>query len=140
MSQPALTPRLVVSDAAAAQAFYVEAFGASAGPCYRGPDGVVVHAEVTLLGTTFSLTDDVWDPAPSGQRATPVLLHLSCEDPDALAERAVAAGATLLIPIEDRPWGKREGRVGDPFGHGWILSRTDATLTEAELRRRGAIG
>lgn len=139
MSQPALTPRLVVSDAAAAQSFYVEAFGATAGPCYRNGDGNVVHAEVHLLGTTFSLVDAVWDAAPTGDRGTPVLLHLCCADPDALAASAVAAGGTVLIPIDDRAWGKREGRVIDPFGHGWILSRADVALSDDELRERGAI-
>jgi uncharacterized glyoxalase superfamily protein PhnB len=34
----------------------------------------------------------------------------------------VEAGATEIVPVEDRPYGKCEGRVRDPFGHLWIIS------------------
>jgi PhnB protein len=36
----------------------------------------------------------------------------------------VEGGGRLIIPIEDRPYGKREGRVQDPFGHLWVVSET----------------
>jgi PhnB protein len=50
--------------------------------------------------------------------------------------RVVEHGGTVIIPIEDRVYGKREGRVRDPFGHLWILSRTSEQLTDAEVQRR----
>ncbi len=48
----------------------------------------------------------------------------------------VAGGAQLVVAIADRPWGKREGRVADPSGHLWILSKTIEALSAAEIRRR----
>lgn len=54
---------------------------------------------------------------PSGRRSS------SVDDPDAVAERAVAAGATLLFPVADQDYGMRQGRVVDPFGHHWLIGR-----------------
>jgi uncharacterized glyoxalase superfamily protein PhnB len=31
--------------------------------------------------------------------------------------------AEVVVPIKDRPYGKREGCIRDPFGHFWILSQ-----------------
>jgi PhnB protein len=47
---------------------------------------------------------------------------LSVQDPDALFERAVAAGAAAVAPIHDEH-GWRTGRLTDPFGHDWEVSR-----------------
>jgi len=60
------------------------------------------------------------------------------DDPDGVAERIVAGGGEILVPIEDRFYGKREGRVRDPFGHYWILSKDLQTLSVEELERRTA--
>ena len=43
-------------------------------------------------------------------------------DPDAVGERMVAHGAEVAVPIENRPYGKRSGRIRDPFGHLWIIT------------------
>ena len=48
----------------------------------------------------------------------------------------IDAGAQSVIEIADRPWGKREGRVADPFGHLWILSKPIEQLSDDEIRRR----
>ena len=44
-------------------------------------------------------------------------------DPDAFAERAIANGATEIAPIADQPYGLRQGRLADPFGHHWLIGR-----------------
>jgi len=49
------------------------------------------------------------------------LLHV--DDPDGLQARAIAAGATEMFSVEDRPYGMRQGRVVDPFGHHWLIGR-----------------
>ena len=47
---------------------------------------------------------------------------VSVEDPDRVFERAVAAGASVVAPInEDHGW--RIGRVADPFGHDREIGR-----------------
>ena len=45
------------------------------------------------------------------------------DDPDALAERAIAAGATVVFPIADQPYGMRQGRIADPSGHHWLIGK-----------------
>src|SRR5207249_1345492 len=42
---------------------------------------------------------------------------------DAVAAQAVAAGATERFPVADQPYGWRQGRVIDPFGHHWLVGR-----------------
>lgn len=120
-----LHPKLLVSDADQAIDFYTRALDAKS--AFRATDdqGVVVHAELTLGTAMFALaqTVDEWgwnDPESVG--GSPVLLTLTVSDPDATAERMERNGATLVIPVENRPYGKRQGRVKDPFGHLWILS------------------
>lgn len=54
---------------------------------------------------------------------TPVLIQIELEDCDKVANRMLAERAEVVIPIKDRPYGKREGRLRDPFGHLWILSQ-----------------
>jgi PhnB protein len=45
------------------------------------------------------------------------------DDPDAAFQRAVAAGATVVWPVEDQRYGWRVGRIADPFGHHWEIGR-----------------
>ncbi len=120
-----LTPRLVVRRADDAIAFYRDVFGAELLERYQDDTGAVVHAALRLGASVLSLTEEnalSGLRAPSGER-TSHLLHLSVPDPDAICASAAQRGARVLIPIEDRDYGKREGRVQDPFGHFWILSR-----------------
>ena len=44
-------------------------------------------------------------------------------DPDALFDKAVAAGASVVSPMADQPYGWRVGRVVDPYGHHWEIGR-----------------
>jgi PhnB protein len=48
----------------------------------------------------------------------------------------VGAGAEEVVPVEERPYGRCEGRVRDPFGHLWIISHVTEDLTPDEIRRR----
>ncbi|GAA2070091.1 hypothetical protein GCM10009801_20550 [Streptomyces albiaxialis] len=121
----ALFPKLLVSDADAAIDFYTEALGADVALRVAGDDGMVHHAELTVGGATLALAQSVeewgWhDPVSLG--GSPVLLTLDAADPDAAARRMVDLGAELVIPVENRPYGKRQGRVKDPFGHLWVVS------------------
>jgi len=54
---------------------------------------------------------------------TPVLLMLEVDDVDALGERMVDAGGTIVYPIADREGESRGGRLRDPFGHEWMISQ-----------------
>ncbi|WP_432138132.1 MULTISPECIES: VOC family protein [unclassified Streptomyces] len=120
-----LHPKLLVSDADAAIDFYTDALGVAPTSRVTDDQGRVVHAELSLGTTTFALAQgvDAWgwhDPLSVG--GTPVLLMLDLPDPAAVADRMARLGAEIVIPVEDRPYGKRQGRVRDPFGHLWVLS------------------
>jgi uncharacterized glyoxalase superfamily protein PhnB len=116
-------PRLVVSDGARAIDFYVAAFGAIEKERFTDPDGRIVHADLTIGAVRVALKDEGdGDPAPSTLGGTPVIMALDVGDPDAVAEAMVRSGATVIHPITDQPYG-RGGRLADPFGHQWMLTR-----------------
>jgi PhnB protein len=59
---------------------------------------------------------------------------------DAAIERAVAAGAKILIPVQTQFWGDRTGRIIDPSGHVWIISsRVEETSAEERKQRWSSI-
>jgi PhnB protein len=123
--QITLTPMLSVRDPKEAIQFYREAFGATEVYVDKVPDGSI-YAGLAVGTATFDLTNESAEHGNLGPLAlggTPVRLSLMVPDPDAMAERAVAAGARVIFPIEDQPYGYRQGRIEDPFGHQWMIGR-----------------
>jgi PhnB protein len=113
-------PRLVIARVDDAIGFYQAALGAELVERYVDSKGVVVHAAIRLGPSILSIAQEVeaWQLlGPTTIGGSPVLLHLTVPDPDAACSRMIARGAVVVIPIKDRPYGKREGRVRDPFGH-----------------------
>ena len=141
---PPLTPYLTVRDAAAAIAFYVEAFGAEEIERALTPDGQkIMHAEVAVNGGLIMLSDDFVESPQQGSTpealgGSPVTIHLSVENAEALWERAVAAGAEVTMPLERQFWGALYGRLRDPFGHEWSLISEMAAVSDEELREGAA--
>jgi PhnB protein len=121
-----LYPFLAVRDVPAAIDFYAAAFGAvEVGERVVAPNGATV-AEIEIEGNRVGLASEAPDlgtPSPESAGATTVRLSLVVDDPDAVAARAVDAGARFMFPIEDQPYGWRQGRVVDPFGHHWLVGR-----------------
>lgn len=116
-----IAPWLAVRDAQEAVGFYGSAFGAV--ETYRLDDdhGRVAVARLSVDGAEFWVQDDP-DASPAAPGLGSVRMILSVGDPAALFDRAVAAGATLVVPVHDEH-GWRTGRLTDPFGHDWELSR-----------------
>lgn len=120
----ALYPFLAVRDADAAVAFYAEAFGATVRQRLEAPDGAVV-AVLEIDGMPFGVATEapgLGTPSPESAGATTVRVSLHVDDPDAVAARAISAGATEMFPVADQPYGLRQGRVVDPFGHHWLVA------------------
>jgi uncharacterized glyoxalase superfamily protein PhnB len=63
-----------------------------------------------------------------------VTIHLYVEDVDATVAQAVAAGATIKMPVADMFWGDRYGQVVDPFGHHWSVATHTRDVTPEEMR------
>ena len=120
----ALYPFLAVPDTDAAVAFYAQAFGATVRQRHEAPDGRVV-AVLEIDGLPLGVATEAPElgtPSPEAAGATTVRISLHVDDPDAVAARAVAAGATEMFPVADQPYGLRQGRVVDPFGHHWLIA------------------
>ena len=96
----------------------------------------MLHAAISIRGAIVSLADahDDWYP-PARPEGSPVLMTLMCDDPDLVAQRAEENGATILIPVADQFYGHREGRIRDPFGHLWILSRITKKVSPEDIQR-----
>ena len=138
-----VTPRLVVGDGAAAITFYRQAFGAEEhGDRFTGPDGELIHAEITIGDSVVMITEDaVGGPARSPEHLggqVSCIMALYWENVDAAWERAVAAGAEVIYPLEDQFYGERGGRLRDPFGQQWMMSQHIEDVSAEEMARRAA--
>jgi PhnB protein len=138
-----VTPYLAVSDAAAAIDWYKRAFGARELSRMPTPDGKVMHAEILIGDSRVMLSDvfpgsDVQHPRAVG--TTTINLHVYHRNVDRLWRQAIAAGATVTMPLDDQFWGDRYGKLTDPFGHSWALSfKAKMTKEERERKQREAM-
>lgn len=123
MVASSLAPMLTVNDASKAIDFYIRAFGATEGSRLETPTGQIV-AQLFVDGLEFFVVDenpDAFNLSPKTLGGTTVRMSLIVSDPDAMAARALSAGATEVFPVDDQPYGLRQGRVEDPFGHHWLI-------------------
>ena len=136
---PVVTPYLCVDGAAEAIDFYVDVLGARERMRMAAPGGKVGHAELELGNSVIMLSDE-WPEmgarSPKAYGGSAVTLHVYVQDVDAAVERAVAAGATIRQPVEDRFYGDRSGGIVDPWGHVWNLASHVEDVAPDELTRR----
>jgi PhnB protein len=135
----AAIPYLSCKNAVAALEFYKKAFGATELFRMAQPDGRIGHAEIQIGGAKIMLADefpemDVRSPQSLG--GSPVGIHIYVADVDALADRAVAAGAKLQRPIADQFYGDRSAVLQDPYGHRWFFATHKEDVSPEELKRR----
>ena len=137
---PALSPYIVVRDAAAAIAFYVAAFGAVEAFRLVDPaDGRIGHAELRIAGSTLMLSDEYPDfgaVGPSSLGGSPVKLHLYVADVNSVFAAALALGASEVRPVKQQFYGDRSGMLTDPFGHSWFVATRTQEVTPAEMQQR----
>jgi PhnB protein len=134
-----VTPYMTVKGAAKAIEFYKEAFGATEIFRWADPDGSIRHAEIVIDDSPLMLTDEAPEFGMAGPRSfggSPVHMFLYVEDVDATFGRAIAAGATELMPVEDSSDGDRRGGVTDPFGHVWYIATHIEDISRKELQKR----
>ena len=119
-----VTAHLTVREGKGSEAvdFYKAAFGAEEQLRHLADDGKrIMHSHLKINGGSVMLNDDF--PEYTGGTSIPaaVTLHLQTDDADKWWERAVAAGATVRMPLDNQFWGDRYGQVVDPFGHTWSI-------------------
>ncbi len=74
--------------------------------------------------------------APQPDGSSPVVIYIYVEDLDTVIERAVVAGARVLMPVKNQFWGDRTGRIIDPSGHVWTISTRVEETSSAERQER----
>jgi len=127
-----ITPGLVVKGGRKAIDFYKAAFDAKERGVMLGPNGGVMHAELLIGNSLIFLGDEVPEMgavSPQTLGGCPVTLNIYTEDCDAVFNRAVAAGATVTMPLADMFWGDRYGKLTDPFGHQWGIATHQEDLS-----------
>ena len=127
-----ITPRLTLKSCAEALEFYVRAFGAVEKGRGVDPSGKKIwHASFTIGDSTIFCSDEF----PELGTAKPASLWLYTDDVDAAFERAVDAGATVLMPLADMFWGDRFGKLVDPWGVEWSLAQHVKDLSPEEMKK-----
>jgi PhnB protein len=124
-TKTSLAPMLSVRHSARAVEFYKSAFGARELFKFEDPSGGVI-AQLGIGESDFWVTDE----SPENKNFSPetlgggtVRMVLIADDPDAVFAQAVAAGATIVWPVDDQSYRWRIGRVVDPFGHHWEIGK-----------------
>lgn len=124
-AQVGIAPMLSVRKGKQAVEFYKAAFEAEELFRIESDDGHVV-ARLAVSGAEFWVADEAPEHlnfSPESIGGSSVRMVMTVEDPDDAFERAVAAGARVISPVEDKEFGWRVGRVVDPFGHHWEIGR-----------------
>jgi len=68
--------------------------------------------------------------------ASPVSMLIYIRDCDKVVEKAVAAGAKVLKPVQDQFYGDRSGFIQDPFGHFWGIATHIEDVSPQEMKQR----
>jgi PhnB protein len=120
-----LSPLLSVRNGLRAIEFYKAAFGAD--ELFRVDDGHgSVVARLSIGKAEFWLADESPEHSnfsPESLGGSTVRMIMIVDDPDAAFARALEAGATVVWPVDDQPYGWRVGRIADPFGHHWEIGK-----------------
>jgi len=135
----AVMPMLVCQDVCAEIDFCTSTFDAAELVRRPGPDGNVAHAALTINGAMIMIECE-WptlqsrSPKPDG--SSPVIIYVYVNDVDATVEKAMVAGAKILLPAKDQFWGDRTARIMDPQGHVWTISGRIEETSPAEREER----
>lgn len=139
----AITPYLIVKDAAAAIDYYQKVFGATVDEKIDTKDGVV-HAElrigdsIIMMGCEFP---KLGFHSPKVYGGSPVTICLYIDNVDEVFKSAIKNGGTEYSPIVDKFYGDRVGSITDPFGHVWnILTHIEDVSPEEQRKRMEKLG
>jgi len=130
-TRAAIIPTMLYHDAPAAIQWLCDTFGFVKHAVHKDDAGLVVHAELTLgngmimLGAVRDADFQKWQKSPRELGAATQSCYIVITDPDALHDRAVKAGAEIVMPLADKPYGSRDFSCRDPEGHLWNFGTYD---------------
>jgi PhnB protein len=120
-----ITTMLYVRRSGAAVDFYMRAFGATPIERIDNEDGsVIAHLDVGNGDFWVSEESPIHhNVRPESLGGSTMHMVLIVDDPHAIFDQVVAAGASSVCPVRDESYGWRIGRVVDPFGHHWEIGK-----------------
>lgn len=119
--------------------FYKKAFGATERGKLIMPGGIIGHAEILIEGSLFMLAEEniEWgNKSPKTIGGSPVAFSLYVKDVDIAFQKAIDAGSTVLMAVEDKFYGDRVGELMDPFGYKWMLATHKEDISFEEMQNR----
>lgn len=135
----ALNPYINIKGCSDAIEFYKKAFGAVEKLRMLMPNGKIAHAELEIEGTLLMMADENPDwgtKSPYTLGGNPVTLSLYVPYVDRSFQKAIDAGATVIMPVKDEFYGDRVGLVIDPFGYRWMIATHKEYVSPEEMQTR----
>jgi uncharacterized glyoxalase superfamily protein PhnB len=136
VGMPRVLAHLAYEDVAAAVAWLERAFGFRERTFVRHTDSVgrVTRTQMDVLDSVITLGEPSVH-AGSPRLGSSTMLYVYVDDVDAHYQQARAVGTTIVLEVNDRPWGDRTYQAADPEGHQWIFAQhvRDVELDEEHL-------
>jgi uncharacterized glyoxalase superfamily protein PhnB len=134
-----VTPSISFADTAKAIEFYTRAFGAKENGRFPGPGGRIMHADISIGNSRIMMADE-WPDSGCMSAETlggksPVGFYVYVDNPDALFDQAVKAGAKAVMPVAEMFWGDRAGTLSDPFGYQWTIASHTRDLSPEQMKQ-----
>jgi PhnB protein len=138
-----LTPHITLRNAAAAIEFYKTVFDAVEvmRTTYPQNESKIMHAELRFGDSLLMINDEIPEMgahSPQSLSGTNLTLHMYVPDVDASFDRAVKAGAQVIMPLENTFWGDRYGMLVDAWGQNWALATRIREVTLEEMQQGAA--
>jgi uncharacterized glyoxalase superfamily protein PhnB len=134
---PRILAHLAYEDVGAAVEWLTTAFGFRERTWVRhaSPDGRISRTQMDVVDSVITLGEPSVH-ADSPKRGVSSMLYVYVDDVDEHFERARAAGAQIVLELQDRPWGDRTYQAADPEGHQWLFAQhvRDVDVDEEHLR------
>lgn len=108
-------PGFLYDNAPAAIDWLCEVFGFDRHAVYAGEGNQIHHAELTLDGEGMIMLGSAREGVPKAASSVSLIVA----DADAVYARALTAGAKIVLPIEDKPYGGRGFACEDTEGNTW---------------------
>jgi PhnB protein len=132
-----ITPALTCKGASKAIDFYKQALGAKEVSRMEMPGGMIGHADLQVGDSHFFVSDAFPGMSSGPEGKTPSsYLSIYTDDVDSAFNKAVSAGCTVTMPLQDMFWGDRYGKFTDPFGHHWGMAQHVEDVAPDEMERR----
>jgi len=110
-------PYLILKDVTDFIDFAKNVFGATELAVYKDDNGRIMHAEIQIGGSTIMIgqAGENWSVQNAG-------LYINVEDADSSFQKALAHQASVVMPIEDKEYG-RSGGILDTQGNTWWITQ-----------------